>query len=117
MHKRVISALLAALAAAGGAFYWWQQSKPGSVASSTTATDGSAHPTLTQAPRREVPPPDSAEEGRTPYYFVPGEALVALRGQVSADGEGVAALFDARHVPIGDDSLIVAYPAPDSEEW
>jgi hypothetical protein len=70
--------------------------------------------------RRDVPAPDSAAEGRTPYYFVPGEALVAIVAPEAVTDEAflsqVAGYFEALYAPTGEEG-VSSYRAPKEMGW
>lgn len=128
MYKRLIALLLAALTALGGLLVWNRQ-RPRSttvvgreveeVPASATSLSAQPHKRVRVAPPkpnkgRAVPPPDSADEGRTPYYFVPGEALLTLHGPEPLTGailDQIAAQVEGVHAPLGAEG--VSYPAPE----
>ncbi|MDQ4075925.1 MAG: S8 family serine peptidase [Chloroflexota bacterium] len=132
MTKRIFSAVAAALSAAG-AIFWWNRrldsqeriESPMREEMPASATSLSAQPHKrtrlvppTPTKKLHVPPPDSAGEGRTPYYFVPGEALVTLRSAELPPLDflpTVAERFGASYLPVGKSR--VSYPVPEGEDW
>ncbi len=132
MKKKIVSGLVAALSGIG-AVLWWNRrldmqervESPQREEMSASSTSLSAQPHKrtrlvppTPTKKMEIPPPDSAEEGRTPFYFVPGEALVTLLGPTMAPAAllpTVAERFGASYKPIAEQA--VAYPAPEGDAW
>ena len=131
--KQLLAKLLTTLAAATGLVYFWNRrlDQRQRVASServempSSATSLSAQPHKrtrlvppVARPRDNAPPPDSAEAGRTPFYFVPGEALLTIESaEPLAESflhESVAPTFTADYAPFG--SGVVAYPVS-SDRW
>lgn len=132
MSKKAISALLAAVM--GGALIWYKRQQPSKslprrqvreeVPLSATSLSSQPHKRVRLRPPAsqvniDAPPPDSAASGRTPFYFVPGEALLTLQGPspISNDTflQEVASHFKGQFIPVGQGAI--SYPAPKSEEW
>jgi hypothetical protein len=137
MKSRWLAPLFMLVAAGGAAWAYWQRrlNRPIPVEgqrvveapkSATSFTSLSAQPhkrvriAPPQTPELENrPAPDSAESGRTPYYFVPGEAVITLYDNTSVSAEFlplVAETFGAVLMPMGTQSS-VSYPAPENEGW
>lgn len=137
MKSRWLAPLLALAAAGGAAWAYLRRSTTRPVPvegqrtveapkSATSFTSLSAQPhkrvRIAPPPAPELenrPAPDSAEEGRTPYYFVPGEAIITLydSSAVSSDFLPVVAeAFGATLMPMGSQTA-VRYPAPENEGW
>ncbi len=132
MQKKLLSSLVASLGALG-AVLWWNrrqaveerpaQATREEMPASATSLSAQPHKRTRLVPpastvRREVPRPDSADEGLTPYYFVPGEALLSLQGsEPPAESflHDVAQLFEASYAPFG--GGVVSYPVPEGEGW
>ncbi|HEX8682922.1 MAG TPA: hypothetical protein VF707_11450, partial [Ardenticatenaceae bacterium] len=123
--RKIVPATIAALTALGAAYWWrrWPENQEMAEradvsGSRTLSTPPSVSGQAQARPSREVPPPDSEQSGRTPRYFVPGEALVAVQAAqpLTAEAlEDVAARFEAVYAPVG--SEVLAYPSPEGDEW
>lgn len=116
--RKIVPATIAALAALGAVFWWrrWPQNQEMLEAAQALPPDPSE--AAVARPRREVPPPDSEQSGRTPRYFVPGEALVVVQAPQPLPAETLEALarrFGGRAAPLGTGRL--AFPAPEAAEW
>lgn len=135
MKSRWLAPLLALVAAGGAAWAYWQRrtNRPIPVegqrvveapksATSFTSLSAQPHKRVRIAPPvtpelENRPAPDSEEEGRTPYYFVPGEAVITLYHTTVVPPEflpRVAETFGATLMPMGS-APTVSYPAPESE--
>ena len=129
MKKKALSAFIAA--AIGGVLVWFNRRPKKTPVigrtmedASLSATSLSAQPHKrqriarpVQTPKENVPPPDSAAQGRTPYYFVPGEALIMLHSSDLLDVsllKKVATHFKGVYAPIRDEK--VYYPAHNGTE-
>lgn len=129
MKKKAFSAFIAA--AIGGVVLWFnRRPKKTPVVGRTmedaplSATSLSAQPHRRQRIARPIqktkehtPPPDSAAQGRTPYYFVPGEALIMLSSPDLLDLsflQQVATHFKGVYLPTGEEDLY--YPTGDATE-
>lgn len=134
MKSRWLAPLLTLATAAGVAWAYWQRRNERPIKVETarvveapkSATSLSAQPhkrvRIAPPPTPELenrPAPDSAEEGRTPYYFVPGEAIITLHHSEAVEAEflpQVAEAFGALLLPMGSKPG-VSYPVPDGEGW
>ena len=131
MKKKTLSALIAT--AIGGAVVWFKRRSKGTPVVGRTmqeaplsATSLSAQPHKrkriaqpVQKAKQDAPPPDSAAKGRTPYYFVLGEALVMLHSPEPLDDQGafftkVAERFKGVYAPMG--QQMVYYPKDGTKE-
>lgn len=134
MKSRWLAPLLTLLAAVGAAIAVWQRraqrhtvvEAPHMAEAPKSAMSLSAQPhkrvRMVPPPAPELqnrPAPDSEEGGRTPFYFVPGEAIITLHSDTELDQTvlpEVATTFNATLLPFGA-SAGVSYPAPEGAGW
>lgn len=137
MKSRWLAPLLALVAAGGAAWAFLQRrnNRPIPVegqrtveapksATSFTSLSAQPHKRVRIAPPttpelENRPAPDSAEEGRTPYYFVPGEAIITLYDSSAVSSDflpRVADTFGATLMPMGSQPS-VSYPVPENDGW
>jgi hypothetical protein len=135
MKSRWLAPLMALLAAGGAAWAYWQrrnEQRPIKVETARVVEAPKSATSLSAQPHKRVriappstpelenrPAPDSAEAGRTPYYFVPGEAVITLHNSTPVKAEflpTVAEAFGATLLPMGGEPA-VSYPVPEGEGW
>ncbi len=129
MKKKALSAFIAA--AIGGVLVWFNRRTENTPVVGRTMEDAPQSATsLSSQPRKRqrivrpvqktkehTPPPDSAAKGRTPYYFVPGEALIMLSSSTLLDStflQKVATHFKGVYTPTGKEDLY--YPSGDEKQ-